>query len=186
MIGMGIDASTSAIGWSIWNDDKLLDYGKILPTERGLEWRDRIINHLPQLQDIINEHKPQIAYVEDVPLMPKGGKKTLVQLGAVQGSLLGLFVANNIQFNIISVGQWRKNIGLHNGTEEGKNRDNLKIASIDKANEVFGLNLQKVFTKNGTFKDTISDDDIADSIWIYASNFDKYKVKRKTFGKGDK
>ena len=31
MIGMGIDASTTCCGWCIFDDDKLIDFGKIKP-----------------------------------------------------------------------------------------------------------------------------------------------------------
>ena len=103
MIGMGIDASTTCIGWCIFNDDELLDYGKLKPTVEDLEWRDRVYNFIPQLQQIIDKYKPQIVYVEDVPLMSKRGNKTLVQLGATQGSIIGLCGANNIKVEFISV-----------------------------------------------------------------------------------
>ena len=49
MIGMGIDASTTAIGWSIFDEDKLIDCGKLLPTKRDLDWTQRIKNFIPQL-----------------------------------------------------------------------------------------------------------------------------------------
>ena len=58
--------------------------------------------------------------------MNKGGKATLVVLGAVQGSILGLCASNDIDIEFINVGHWRSRIGLYNGTAKGKERDNLK------------------------------------------------------------
>lgn len=182
MIGMGIDASTTCIGWCIFNDDELLDYGKLKPTVEGLEWRDRVYNFIPQLQQIIDKYKPQIVYVEDVPLMSKRGNKTLVQLGATQGSIIGLCGANNIKVEFISVSTWRMVVGLFDGTEKGKERDEMKVKSIQKVNELFNINLSLVFTKNGNYNPNKSDDDISDSILIYCSTRDKYKVK-KGFGR---
>lgn len=184
MKSISIDASTTMIGWSIWEDDELIDYGKLAPTKKDLEWRERIQNFIPQLQVIINKYKPTKMYVEDVPLFNKKGNKTLVQLGATQGSLLGVCGANNIEMIFINVGTWRKNIGLFNGTEEGKERDNLKIASIDKANSLFNLSLKKEFTKSGNFRSSVSDDDISDSILLYASTRSKYQHKIRGFGRG--
>ena len=31
MIAIGLDLSTSCFGWSIWDNDKLMDYGKLKP-----------------------------------------------------------------------------------------------------------------------------------------------------------
>ena len=125
MIGMGIDASTTCIGWCIFDDDELLDYGKLKPTVEDLEWRDRVYNFIPQLQQIIDKYSPKKVYVEDVPLMSKRGNKTLVKLGATQGSIIGLCVANNVDVEFISVSTWRKNIGLFDGTEKGKEREKM-------------------------------------------------------------
>ena len=80
----------------------------------------------------------------------------------------------------IPVGTWRKNIGISNGDKE---RDKMKIKSIHKANELFGLDLACVFTKNGNYNDKKSDDDIADSINVYASTRNKYRCSVKTMGR---
>lgn len=178
MITISLDASTTHIGWSVWSDDDLIDYGKLTPTIDKLEWRDRIRNMIPQVQNLVNLYKPTKAIVEDVPLMDKRGKLTLVQLGAVGGSLLGLFGANNIELTFKQVGTWRKDIGLHDGTREGMNREHLKPNSIKMANEMFGLNLACVFTKSGKYNEAKSDDDISDSVLIYASTRDKYKIEK--------
>lgn len=180
MIGIGIDASTTCIGYGVFDDDKLIAYGKIKPSEICETWRDRIQDYIPKLQQLIDKYKPQIVCIEDVPLINKQ-TKTLVQLGAVQGMLLGVFGVNNIRTNFVSVATWRRNIGLFDGTEEGKERDAMKVKSLQKANELFGLELDCVFTKSGNYNPTKSDDDISDAILIYASTLNKYK--KKTFGR---
>ena len=58
----------------------------------------------------------------------------------------------------------------------------MKVKSIQKVNELFNINLSLVFTKNGNYNPNKSDDDISDSILIYCSTRDKYKVK-KGFGR---
>lgn len=183
MISISIDASTTCIGWSLFDEDQLLFCGKLRPTKEDLEWRDRVQNFIPQLQKLIDEYKPKKMYAEDVPLMEKRGKKTLVQLGATQGSLIGLCGANNIEMEFVPVSTWRKGIGLYDGTEEGKQRKNMKIKSIHKANELFNLNLKCEFTKSGNYNEEKSDDDISDSILLYCSTRDKYRVKPKSFGR---
>lgn len=169
-----MDASTTAIGWSIFEDDDLVSYGKLTPDEFCDGWRERIVNFIPKLNSIVKEYKPQEAYIEDVPLIASKSKLTLVQLGAVQGMLLGVLYSNTINVNFIRVGAWRKKIGLFDGTKEGKERDILKQHSIEKANELFGLDLNCVFTKSGKYNGSKSDDDISDSILIFASTREKY------------
>lgn len=177
MIAMSIDASTTCCGWSIFDDDKLLDCGKLKPIDEDAHWRDRIISLIPQINKIVKKYKPSKVYCEDIPLMAKRGKSTLVTLGAMQGALLGLFSAWSIPIEFIAVSTWRRNIGLFDGTEKGKERDEMKVKSIRKANELFDLDLACIFTKSGKYNPKKSDDDIADSILIYCSTRDKYKAK---------
>jgi len=163
----------------MWEDDNLLDYGKLKPLEDKLEWRERIQNFVPQLHNLMKKYMPSKVYCEDVPLMGRQNK-VLVQLGAMQGMALGLCYSHNVEVYFKAVGTWRKDIGISCGE---KDRDHMKIKSIEKANELFGLNLNCVLTKSGNYNGNKSDDDIADSILIYASTRDKYKVEQKHFGR---
>ena len=88
---------------------------------------------------------------------------------------------SNIEY--INVGTWRKNIGINDGKDQ--RRDAKKIKSIEKANELFNINLPLEFTSGGNYKPCGSDD-ISDAINLYSSTRDKYKVKLKSFGKGVK
>lgn len=179
---ISFDASTTCTGYSIFDGDILVKYGKIKPL-KTLEWRDRIQCMSNEIKLILDQYNVKKAYVEDIPLK-KGGMKVLVQLGCVQGMLLGLLCGYNIPIEFIPVATWRRKIGLFDGTVEGKERDNLKIHSIKKANKLFDLDLQCVLTKGGNYNPEKSDDDISDSILIYASTREKYAVKdKKGFGK---
>ena len=53
---ISLDASTTHIGWSIWEDDTLLAYGKLEPSISKLEWRERIQNMIPQVQELIDKY----------------------------------------------------------------------------------------------------------------------------------
>lgn len=176
---LSLDCSTTAIGWSVWEGDELLRWGRLTPTKDKLEWRDRIRNFIPQLNKLINKYKPTKIYAENVPMGGKGGSMVLSQLFCLQGAIMCLVYEKNIDIEYIDVSTWRKNIGINSGD---KKRDSKKIKSIQKANELFGLNLECLFTKGGNYKPTGSDD-IADAILIYASTQDKYKVQQKTIGR---
>jgi Holliday junction resolvasome RuvABC endonuclease subunit len=170
---ISVDASTTCTGWAVWEDDVLIDYGKIKP-DKKLFWRDRLKIMVKELSGIICKYKPTKAYQEEVPLAPKGGIKTAVLLGVTQGAILALYWIYNIEYTFINVGTWRHDIGINTGD---KNRDSKKIRSINKANELFGLDLKCVFTKGGKYDGDKSDDDIADAILVKASTVPKYCQK---------
>lgn len=176
---LSLDASTTAIGWAVFDNDKLIECGRLTPTERDLEWRDRVHNLLPQLEQLIIKYKPTKIYQEDVPMGGAGGALVLIELAYVQG-LLSSIETKYCDIEYIAVGTWRKNIGINSGQDQRRNAK--KIKSIEKANELFNLDLPLEFTSTGNYKENGSDD-IADSILLYCSTRDKYKVKGKSFGK---
>jgi hypothetical protein len=108
-----------------------------------------------------------------------GGALVLIELAYVQG-LLSSIETKYCDIEYIAVGTWRKNIGINSGQDQRRNAK--KIKSIEKANELFNLDLPLEFTSTGNYKENGSDD-IADSILLYCSTRDKYKVKGKSFGK---
>ena len=172
MITMGIDASTTCTGYSIFDGTKLIACGKLVPN-KDLEWRERIQELAPMISNIIKEYKPTQAYVEDVPLMVGGGTKTLVILGAVQGSILGLMASNGIKVTFIGVSKWRSEIGLFTGKRDGTTREMMKKSSIEYANEKFGLEL---VWKSKASK--MNDDDISDSINVAWSQIKPTEPRR--------
>jgi hypothetical protein len=163
----------------VFEEDNLIEYGRIEPTEKGLDWRDRVHNLLPQLEELILKYNPTDIYQEDVPMGGAGGSMIIAQLNYLQGVLSVIErLYSNVQY--INVGTWRKNIGINSGQDQRRNAK--KIKSIEKANELFNLDLPLEFTSTGNYKENGSDD-IADSILLYCSTRDKYKVKGKSFGK---
>lgn len=69
MISMGIDASTTCVGYSIWNEDTLITYGKLVPNSTNKDWTERIQNLAFQIQDIINKYNIEMIIEENVPLI---------------------------------------------------------------------------------------------------------------------
>lgn len=148
MIYMGIDASTTATGWCIFDDCKLLNYGVIKPKSK--DWRERIGLIMSELHNIIKEYKPIKIYCEDVPL--KDGKLTIIKLGAVQGGIIFVSHMNNVESEFIPVSAWRQKMLMFDGTQKGMKRDEMKKKSIEIANSKFDLELKS--------------DDISDAILI--------------------
>lgn len=194
MTFLSLDPSTTCIGWAVFENDCLKDYGRLEPTKECRDYMDRVHNLLPQLEQLILKYKPNKIYQEDVPNIIRyskgvhtfkdgGGDVTvLLALSYAQGvySTIERIYCNELEY--ISVITWRKNIGINDGD---KRRDSKKIRSIQKVNELFNLDLPISYTRSGNYKSNGSDD-IADAILIGCSQIDKYRVKTKSFGKGVK
>ena len=165
----GLDCSTTATGWSMFDNDKLIAYGVIKP--KGEDWRERVMNESLTLKEMFDKYSPNKIYMEDVPM--KKGASTLMKLGAVQGCVLGLAATYKIQIDFLLPSQWRSPLNLYDGTREGTHREVLKKKAIEMANEVFGLKLEWY---GATSKKT--QDDIAEAILIAYS-----QIKQRRFGK---
>lgn len=157
-VSMGLDLSTTSSGWAVFEDDKLMAYGCIKPS--GKDWRERISDEMPKIDDIIKHYKPNIIYVEDVPLK-KSTPKILVILGAVQGALVATASCHNVPIFYIQPTKWRSPLGLYDGSREGTKRPELKRKSVEMANKIFGLSLRWVSSSSKK-----NDDDISDSILL--------------------
>lgn len=166
MITMGIDGSTTATGYSIFDNEKLIDHGTIKP--KGNEWRDRVRQEWDALIKVMENYHPEKIYMEDVPL--KDGKLTLVKLGAIQGMALALSAQYNTEIIFLLPSDWRQPIGLYDGTRSGTHRDVLKKRAIEMANEKFKLELPWVSANSKK-----NADDEAEAILICYSQIRKKK-----------
>lgn len=170
-IVMGIDASTTATGWSIFKDKELIAYGCIKP--KGEDWRERIMNESDSMRQVLEKYHPSKIWMEDVPLKP--GSSTIMKLGAVQGCLLGIAALYNIEIEFLLPETWRSPLGLFNNTREGTHRDVLKEKAIQMANEQFGLRLVWAGPKSKK-----TEDDTAEAILIAWS-----QINQKCIGKAE-
>lgn len=167
---LSIDGSTTATGYALFEDGKLIDYG-VIKSEKS-DWRLRIFDMSDTLSKYIEKHKPiDRIYMEDVPLK-QGTTKTTLMLGVLQGTMMGMAVTHGSFIEFISVGTWRKKVGLFDGN--GIKREDMKFKSIEKANELFGLNLKWVSKSSKK-----NEDDISDSILIGWSQINPIEEKPK-------
>lgn len=170
MILLGLDASSSSTGWAVFDNKGLAAYGIIKPN--GEDWRDRLVHQGSKLKEIMEKYHPDKIVMEDVPLK-NGNSKVLVILGAVQGFIYGIAASYGIPVHFVLPSEWRSPLGLYDGTREGTKRKELKRKSIEKANELFGLNL--VWVSPSSSKNM---DDISDAILLCYS-----QIRQRKFGK---
>lgn len=164
---MGIDASTSAIGYSVFDGDNLIVSGCLRP-KNNKDWRERVVELSFVLNDIIRQFAPQKLYVEDVPL--KKGSSTIQKLGTVQGMILTLCAFYHIEVCFLLPSIWRSPLGLYDGTRQGTHRDILKHKAIDMVNSTFGKNL--VWVSSNSKK---NEDDEAEGILIAYSQIQQQR-----------
>lgn len=173
---ISLDCSTTAIGWSIWNEDDLIVYDTFRP-DKNLQWRDRSLQSAEYVNNLFKKYSLSQCYIENPPMSAfmSGGSLSLSELFFVQGAMLNVAYQNHSSLNIIEVSTWRKDIGLFK--HKGMTTDEFKVESISMANRLFNLNLSYTLTRTGKFNTKESDDNTADSILIYASTRLKYKKK---------
>ena len=53
MIRMGLDGSTKSSGWCIFDDDKLVTYGKIVVQDKDMDWRSRVVYMMRKVAKLI-------------------------------------------------------------------------------------------------------------------------------------
>lgn len=159
---MGLDASTKCSGWCIFQDNKLITYGKIIPEDLNWDWRKRVIYMMSEVAKLIKEYKVD-TIVKEKPLRSLANVNTLEQLFCLDGAILGLSAALHVLFIPVEVNGWRKTLGiLKDMPKDVKDkRSILKERSIKLANELYNLDL---IWKSPTSK--FNDDDISDAILI--------------------
>lgn len=161
---MGLDASTSCTGYSVFEDGNLIEYGAISP--KGVDWRERLMDESLTLAKLFHKYSLDKLFVEDVPKKP--GANTLQKLGAVQGMILCLCAGYKLDPIFLLPNEWRKEVGMYDGTRQGMHRDVLKEKAIIMANKIFGLDLKWY---GPTSKK--SEDDTAEAIMIAYSQIVK-------------
>lgn len=160
----GVDTSTSCTGWAVFENERLIAYGKIKP--HGDTWRDRLMDETMELAALFREYVPDVVVAEDVPL--KDGKQTIVKLGAVHGMILSLCAGFKLEPVFVLPSTWRHKLGMFDGTRAGMKRDAMKEKAVHMANELFGLDLQWVSPTSSK-----NDDDTAEAILIGYSHVKK-------------
>ena len=167
---LGLDMSTKKTGFSVFNNDVLVEFGKFKTSSDDTKERMKEIFNWVSL--FIDKYTIERIVFEDVPVNTHSNIKTGKDLCILQGVVLGICFKYNIDYSLYNPSSWRTSAGTYNGTREGMKRDFQKQKSVELANSIFGLNLNYYKTDK---KGQDSDDDIAEAILlVYAHNI---KVK---------
>lgn len=132
-----IDQAANASGWSIWNDNKLVEYGVVYPHPKSLRGGKRLSSLRIQFGELIERFQPTLVVIED-PVGDEGGAtsnwKTMQTLCQVQGMLLELIASKGREVEIMSPSTWQNLCGIHR-----RERNARKTGAVKYVLDTFGL-----------------------------------------------
>lgn len=84
---------------------------------------------------LLSNYSPTVVYIEDTAL--QRNVKTLKELSQLQGVIIGYCISQNIDIQIITPGEWRKQLGFKQGS--GVKRQDLKRQCFEWVKKNLGL-----------------------------------------------
>lgn len=147
---LGIDASTNKTGVCIMECGKILHYGLIDLTKHSDDYLERIRELRDRLEKLIQRTKIEVVAIEDTILKNSQASNVDVfkKLSKNLGCIEVMLIENQIAFETIKSGEWRK------GKNLGNNRADQKQNAINYVNKHFNLSLKS------------TEDDVAEAILI--------------------
>lgn len=118
---LALDQSSRTSGYSVFQDDSLIDYGHWTFSDNDIAVR--IHSLCQQIQKKIDQYKPDIIVFENIAL-ERGDVLTFQKLAQVQGAIMLQCKLNKLGYKCIPVATWRAK--CHHLKGNGKNRDTQK------------------------------------------------------------
>lgn len=84
---------------------------------------------------LLSKYSPTVVYIEDTAM--QRNVKTLKELSQLQGVIIGYCIAQDIDIQIITPGEWRKQLGFKQGA--GVKRQDLKQQCFKWVKENLGI-----------------------------------------------
>lgn len=123
---IALDAATNVTGYSVYDDNALVDYG-VFKTEEDKDVTSRINEVKKWLEKVIQEWKPDFIGIENIQLQ-NYQVELYRKLANLQGVLLDLCFEYDIPCDLVYSTQWRKYCDVG----DGKGRENKKRQAQDK------------------------------------------------------
>lgn len=112
------DQSTSIIGWSVFDNKNLIDYG--LQDFKKIKNTDQRISEIKKwMNNIIKEKQAEVFAIEDIQY--QGMINAYRSLAELIGVIKSHFYDNNYAYIIVKNGEWKKHCNI-----KGRKRDEQK------------------------------------------------------------
>lgn len=196
---LGLDLSTRKSGYSLFKNEKAVEFGVwSLVDDKEMTWRERIVWMAKQFDAYCNEHNIDLVYCEDVPPIVDKNTQTVKTLSALQGCIIAICTLRDITIKFVPVTTWKNIIGidlthskeykafvkLHK--DEELNLFKKYVKHYEKALSVENANLHIMHTQKSlqwvSFESKFNQDDIADSINVVLSQVDAERARYKQEG----
>ena len=136
---LSLDASTKSTGYAIFDEDKLISYGKW--SSNGTHSTERISQTKNWIACMIEKWKPDLVVLEDIQLQKFGedgqeGVLTFKKLAALQGVLKNYCFESGIIYKIVSPSTWRAHSEI-----KGKSRTDKKKNAQLKVKRLYDISV---------------------------------------------
>lgn len=154
----GIDGSTKMSGIAIMSDGVLERY-LLIDLHKEKDAMKRIKMMMLKIAEMLDAYQLDKVYMEK-SICKGGNVDTTQKLSALSGGIMFYCAKNDIEFVNPLPGEWRKKIGLKQGSKV--KRDELKAEAIYAVKQEYGLDVN---------------DDVSESILLARSAFDLPKIE---------
>lgn len=121
-------------GWCIWINGEYKLSG-IIDCQKIKDSSKRFDVMAKNTISFLSNYSPTVVYIEDTAL--QRNVKTLKELSQLQGVIIGYCISRNIDIQIITPGEWRKQLGFKQGS--GVKRQDLKRQCFEWVKKNLGL-----------------------------------------------
>lgn len=130
---LALDQATKTSGYSLWKNNKLVDYGIFESNIKANVPLDRMLKMTDLIEEFILKVSPDFVVIEGVQF--RKNYNTYMQLCQMQGLLFEVFHKLKIPFKVIQATSWKSFCGI-----TGKKREEQKANTIAYVKEQFKIN----------------------------------------------
>ncbi len=136
MIILGLDISTQSTGWSIFENDKLIDYGVIASSKPN--GYDHINKMTADIKTIVEKYNPDYIITEEpMPAFSGGNIHVYQLLTFCHGAIALMLHEYKKEMHWVTAAHWRKRVGIKTGPKI--KRPELKKQSLIRVKELFNI-----------------------------------------------
>lgn len=121
-------------GWCIWVNGNYKTSG-LIDCRKSKNSSERFDIMAKNIISLLSVYSPVVVYIEDTAL--QRNVKTLKELSQLQGVIIGYCISQNIDIQIVTPGEWRKQLGFKQGP--GVKRQDLKRQCFEWVKKNLGL-----------------------------------------------
>ena len=131
---LALDQASVITGYAIFEEDRLVDYGKIALDDEEIGPRLVVLRNT--IKDMIDKNNITTVAFEDIQMQASVGNnvKTFKVLANVYGIILELCEELNIKYKIVSSNTWKSTLKI-----KGKNRTEQKKAAQNYVQERYNV-----------------------------------------------